>query len=114
MRGKIHIYDTTLRDGMQGVGAHFTLEDKVRIARLLDSMGVSYIEGGGPGFNPKDAEFFARMEKEPFLHSQLVAFGSTCRADTAAAQDRGLQLLADTSVKCVCIYGKSWKRKIHR
>ena len=114
MRGKIHIYDTTLRDGMQGVGAHFTLEDKVRIARLLDSMGVSYIEGGGPGFNPKDAEFFARMEKEPFLHSQLVAFGSTCRADTAAAQDRGLQLLADTSVKCVCIYGKSWKLHVDK
>ena len=114
MAERIHIYDTTLRDGMQGVGAHFTLEDKLKITRLLDSMGVSYIEGGGPGFNPKDAEFFARMDKQPLKHSQLVAFGSTCRTDTTAAEDRGLRLLGDISVKCVCIYGKAWKLHVEK
>jgi 2-isopropylmalate synthase len=114
MAEKIHLYDTTLRDGMQGVGAHFTLDDKVKLARLLDSMGVSYIEGGGPGFNPKDAEFFARMEREPLKHSRLVAFGSTCRTDSTASEDRGLRLLGDTSAPCVCVYGKAWKLHVDK
>ena len=114
MTEKIQLYDSTLRDGMQGVGSHFTLEDKVKLAQLLDRMGVSYIEGGGPGFNPKDAEFFARMEKQPLKNAQLVAFGSTCRTDNIATEDKGLQLLAATSVSCVCIYGKAWKLHVDK
>ena len=102
------IYDTTLRDGMQGVGSHFTLEDKVKCAQLLDAMGVAYIEGGGPGFNPKDAEFFARMERQPLKNAELVAFGPTCRADGSASDDRGLQILAESPAPCVCLYGKAW------
>ena len=114
MAERIQIYDTTLRDGMQGVGTHFTLEDKVKLAQLLDNMGVSYIEGGGPGFNPKDAEFFSMMEQKPLKNSQLVAFGSTCRTDRLACEDQGLKLLADTWVKCICVYGKAWKLHVDR
>jgi len=105
---KISIYDTTLRDGMQGVGAHFTVEDKVRLAMLMDEMGVTYIEGGSPAFNPKDAEFFKRMEYVNLKNSELVAFGSTCHAGVKPSDDESLGVLSKISFKNVCIFGKAW------
>ena len=107
-RRKIEIYDTTLRDGMQGVGSHFTIEDKLRIAKLLDSMGVSFIEGGSPGFNAKDAVFFQQMQDVQLSSAKLVAFGSTCRVGVPAAEDLGLRALATAGTEYVCIYGKAW------
>lgn len=114
MTERIRLYDTTLRDGMQGVGAHFTVEDKVRLACMLDDMGISYIEGGGPGFNPKDAEFFSRMEKQPLRCAKLVAFGPTCRTGRRAEEDESLRLLSEVSAPCVCLFGKAWRFHVSR
>lgn len=105
----IEIYDTTLRDGAQREGLSLTVEDKLRIAALLDELGVHYIEGGWPGAMPKDTEFFDRAEKELDLGTaELVAFGSTRRADTAASDDPQLQALLEANTNVVCIVGKSW------
>ena len=75
----VRIYDTTLRDGSQGEGVSFSVNDKLRIAARLDHMGFAYIEGGWPGSNPKDAEFFAAARKQTWTHARITAFGSTCR-----------------------------------
>ena len=98
---RIEIYDTTLRDGSQGEGVNFSLEDKIRIARKLDEFGMDYIEGGWPGSNPKDIEFFELMRKINLSHSKLAAFGSTRRPGGKAAQDEMLQTLvrAETPVR---------------
>src|SRR5882762_6351989 len=77
---KITLYDTTLRDGAQGEGIHFSLADKLRIAQRLDTFGMDYIEGGWPGSNEKDIEFFREAKKLKFKHAKLAAFGSTRRA----------------------------------
>jgi len=84
---RIDIYDTTLRDGSQGEGISFSVEDKIKIARRLDTFGVDYIEGGWPGSNPKDIEFFERMKSIPLKHAKLTAFGSTRRPGRTAAED---------------------------
>jgi 2-isopropylmalate synthase len=105
----VEIYDTTLRDGAQLEGMSLTVEEKLRIAALLDELGVHYIEGGWPGALPKDTEFFKRAEKELDLgHATLVAFGSTRRADTSAAADPQLQALLDANTDVICVVGKSW------
>lgn len=105
----IEIYDTTLRDGAQREGLSLTVQDKLKIATLLDELGVHYIEGGWPGALPKDTEFFALAEKELDLGSaELVAFGSTRRADTAAEEDPQLRALVDANTNIVCLVGKSW------
>ena len=83
MRRHIKIYDTTLRDGTQGEGVSFSMEDKVRIATRLDALGVHYIEGGWPGSNPKDLRFFRRMQDVPLKHARLAAFSMTRRAGGA-------------------------------
>lgn len=104
---RIVVYDTTLRDGSQGEGVNFSLEDKLRIALRLDELGVDFIEGGWPGANPKDDEFFAKAKKLRF-NGRLAAFGSTRRPGTRVEDDlvlRGL-LRAETSV--VTVFGKSW------
>src|SRR6476620_5969880 len=104
----VEIYDTTLRDGAQGEGLAYSVEDKIKIARCLDDLGVAYIEGGWPGANPKDIEFFERARSLELKTTKLVAFGSTCRANVSAADDvvvRGL-LAADTPI--ITIFGKSW------
>jgi 2-isopropylmalate synthase len=103
----VHLYDTTLRDGAQRKGLSFSLEDKVKVARLLDGFGVSYIEGGWPGSNPKDMEFFRRLHKSPLTHAKLVAFGSTCRVGQQAAQDPNLRALLEAKTPVVTIVGKS-------
>src|SRR5947199_4229193 len=89
----IEIYDTTLRDGSQAEGVNFSLEDKVRIARKLDEFGMDYVEGGWPGSNPKDIEFFERMKAIRFRHAKLAAFGSTRRPGRAAEADDQLRML---------------------
>jgi len=106
---KVEIYDTTLRDGSQLKGISLTVEDKLRIAHQLDYLGVDYIEGGWPGSNPKDDEFFQRAEDELKLKTScLVAFGSTRRANSKVETDRTLANLMDSGCSVVCIVGKSW------
>ncbi len=105
----IEIYDTTLRDGSQLEGISLTVEDKLRIAEQLDSLGVHYIEGGWPGSNPKDDEFFARAQEELSLEtSEFVAFGSTRRAKGKVDQDQTLANLLAANTEVVCIVGKCW------
>ena len=87
MTPDVEIYDTTLRDGTQGHGISFSVADKLRIADRLDAFGVHYVEGGWPGSNPKDVEFFAEAKHRTFKHARLAAFGSTRRKDIAAASD---------------------------
>lgn len=105
---KVKLYDTTLRDGSQGEGISYSVIDKIRIAQELDKLGVHYIEGGWPGSNPKDMEFYLKMAKERLENSQLVAFGSTRRPDTRADQDNNLKALVKAQSKIVTIFGKTW------
>tara|TARA_X000000368_G_scaffold149033_1_gene117578 strand:+ start:473 stop:2089 length:1617 start_codon:yes stop_codon:yes gene_type:complete len=105
---KVEIYDTTLRDGAQLEGISLTVDDKLRIANQLDRLGVHYIEGGWPGANPKDEEFFARAPKELDLKtSQLVAFGSTRRVNGDVEDDQTLRNLLEANTEVVCIVGKA-------
>src|SRR5258708_14644439 len=83
MKPEVEIYDTTLRDGSQGEGINFSVMDKIRIAEKLDAFGVHYIEGGWPGSNPKDIEFFAQVKRKKFRHARLAAFGSTRKKNGA-------------------------------
>ena len=104
---QIKIFDTTLRDGSQGAGISFSVEDKLKIAAALDEFGVSYIEGGWPGSNPKDEEFF-KLAKGKFKKSKLVAFSSTRKAKSNIKDDENLKKIIKSGVKVVCIFGKSW------
>jgi 2-isopropylmalate synthase len=103
----IELYDTTLRDGAQGEGVNFSLEDKVLIARRLDELGFDFIEGGYPLSNPKDAEFFQRLQAEPLKHSKLCAFGMTRRRGVNAADDPGMIALRDSQAPVITIVGKT-------
>ena len=107
MANTVQIYDTTLRDGAQREGISFSLSDKLAVARKLDDLGVSWIEGGFPGSNPKDAEFFARAVKLKFKHATLVAFGSTRKPGGKTASDPNLKVLVDSGVSAVCIVAKA-------
>lgn len=107
--GRVEIYDTTLRDGSQLEGISLTVEDKLKIARQLDRLGVTYIEGGWPGANPKDIEFFGRAKDELELErSKMVAFGSTRRAKGKSDTDPTLANLLSADTGTVCIVGKTW------
>ncbi len=110
----IEIYDTTLRDGAQAEGVAFSLEDKLRIARRLDALGVRYIEGGWPGSNPKDAQFFVRAQSLGLRQAEIAAFGSTRRAGIAAAQDANLAALLAADTPVVTLFGKSWDLHVER
>ncbi|RMF91840.1 MAG: citramalate synthase [Methanobacteriota archaeon] len=103
----IKLYDTTLRDGAQSERISFSVEDKLRIAEKLDELGIHYIEGGWPGSNPKDAEFFQRAGSLD-LKAEVVPFGSTRRAGVKAGEDLNLKALLDAETDVVCIFGKSW------
>jgi len=105
---KVEIYDTTLRDGSQAEGISFSVEDKLRIVEELDRLGVHYIEGGYPGSNPKDEEFFERARGLHLENAKLAAFGSTRRANRSAVEDRNLHQLLETGMKVVTLVGKSW------
>jgi 2-isopropylmalate synthase len=106
--GEIEIYDTTLRDGTQGEGVAFSVADKLRVAERLDAFGVHYIEGGWPGSNPKDIEFFERAKQKTFRRARLAAFGSTRRKDVRVERDEQVRLLLDAAAPVVTIYGKTW------
>ncbi|MQA31208.1 MAG: citramalate synthase [Luteitalea sp.] len=108
MTPEIEIYDTTLRDGTQGEGVAFSVADKLRVAERLDAFGVHYIEGGWPGSNPKDIEFFEQAKRRVFKRARLAAFGSTRRKDIAVADDEQVRLLLDAATPVVTIYGKTW------
>ena len=109
---RVEIYDTTLRDGSQGEGITFSVEDKIRIARRLDKFGMDLIEGGWPGSNPKDAMFFAQMRAVGLRSARLAAFGSTRRAQIEAEADPQLRALLDAETPVVTIFGKSWKAHV--
>ncbi len=109
MSNKVQIYDTTLRDGTQGEGVSLSCDDKLRIARRLDEFGAAYIEGGWPGSNPKDMEFFERAQSELSLkQAKITAFGSTCKAEINPADDPQMQLLISAKTPVVTIFGKTW------
>lgn len=109
---RVQIYDTTLRDGTQGEGFFLSGLDKLRIAKRLDEFGIDYIEGGWPGSNPKDIEFFKAAAKENWNHAKIAAFGSTRRSNTPVAEDPQVQLLLDAETPVVTIFGKSWELQV--
>jgi 2-isopropylmalate synthase len=109
----VDIFDTILRDGSQQEGLSLTVDDKLRVAEQLDHLGVTFIEGGWPGANPKDEEFFARAAKELHLHSAtLVAFGSTRRPGVRPEDDAVLANLVDAGAPVACIVAKAWDRHV--
>jgi len=105
---QIALFDTTLRDGTQSEGLSLSVEDKIKIARLLDGFGIRYIEGGYPGANPKDEEFFRRASELKLKQARLTAFGSTRRTGGTAASDANLQALVKAGTPAVAIFGKTW------
>lgn len=105
---RLWIYDTTLRDGTQREGLSVSIEDKLRIARRLDQLGVPFIEGGWPGANPKDVQFFWQLKEEPLQSAEVVAFCSTRRPNITAAEDSMLQAILAAGTRWVTIFGKSW------
>lgn len=105
---QIEIYDTTLRDGSQAEDIAFSVEDKLRITEKLDELGVHYIEGGWPGSNPKDAEYFKKAIKLPLQNSVVVAFGSTHRPSHKVEDDQNIKRLIESKAKVVTIFGKTW------
>jgi len=108
----VFLYDTTLRDGTQGEGFQLSGLDKLRIAKRLDEFGVDYIEGGWPGSNPKDVEFFQEAKTLGLKHAKLAAFGSTRRANTPVAEDAQVRLLLEAETPVVTIFGKSWELQV--
>lgn len=105
---QVKIFDTTLRDGTQGEGISLTVEDKLKIAQKLDSLGVHYIEGGWPGSNSKDIEFFHRIKDIPLQHAKISAFGSTRRKGIRPEDDVNLNRIVESGVQVASIFGKSW------
>jgi len=101
------LYDTTLRDGTQREGLSLSVDDKLKIARRLDAFGIDYLEGGWPGSNPKDAEFFRRIRKEPLAHARVAAFGMTRRAGQTCEADASLTELLEADTPVVTLVGKS-------
>jgi len=108
MGARIHFYDTTLRDGAQSEDVSFTLDDKLRVAELLDGLGIAYIEGGWPGSNPRDEEFFRAVKRLNLRRARVAAFGSTRRANVAVADDLNLRQLLKAETPVVTIVGKTW------
>jgi 2-isopropylmalate synthase len=101
------VYDTTLRDGTQGENVALSVDDKLRITQLLDELGVAYIEGGWPGSNPKDAEYFRRVREVPLQHARVAAFGMTCRVGSDPAQDSNILALIEAETPTVTVVGKT-------
>ena len=111
---KIFTFDTTLRDGTQGESVSFSVEDKILIAQKLDELGIDYIEGGWPGSNPKDKEFFARAKSLHLKHARLTAFGSTRFAKNPVEEDTNVRMLIEAETPTISIFGKSWDFHVHR
>lgn len=113
MNTKVKIFDTTLRDGTQGEGVSLSVEDKIKIALKLDELGVHYIEGGNPGSNSKDIEFFERARQLQLINARFVAFGSTRRKDTPVEADPGLKRIIDCGMPVATLVGKAWDFHVH-
>lgn len=107
-QNQVKIFDSTLRDGAQGQGISFSLEDKIKIVKILDSIKVDYIEAGNPGSNPKDMEFFKRLKEIELKHAKIVAFGSTRRANIKAEDDKNLKDLLSSEADILVVFGKAW------
>src|SRR6516162_3172381 len=105
MRERLYLYDTTLRDGAQTNGVDFTLNDKLAIAKMLDALGIDYIEGGYPGANPIDTELFSEHRK---LAATFTAFGMTRRPGRSASNDPGLAALLEAKADAICFVAKAW------
>ena len=103
---EIELFDSTLRDGAQGEGISFSVEDKLSVARALDGLGVAYIEAGNPGSYPMDLDFFARAGM--LRHAKLCAFGSTRRPGITVEEDANVRSLAKADTPAVSIFGKAW------
>ena len=110
MRERLYLFDTTLRDGAQTTGVDFSLEDKRKIARVLDDLGIDYVEGGYPGANPLDTEFF---RKKPTTKARFAAFGMTKRAGRSAANDPGVAGLLDADADVITFVAKAWDYQVH-
>jgi 2-isopropylmalate synthase len=109
---RVTIYDTTLRDGTQGTGISFSMLDKIRVAEKLDEFGVHYIEGGFPGSNPKDAEFFNEAKKRQWKTAKITAFGATRRGRMKVEDDPQVRILLDAETPAVTIVGKTWPMQV--
>ena len=105
---RVQIYDTTLRDGSQGEGVHFSLQDKLLITQKLDELGFDFIEGGYPLSNPKDAEYFRRVRDLDLKHVKVCAFGMTRRRGVTADQDIGMRALVESQAPVCTVVGKTW------
>jgi len=105
---KVFLLDSTLRDGAQSVGISFSVQDKIKIARILDELQVDYIEAGNPGSNPKDMEFFELLAQNPLKHAKVTAFGATRKKNIAVENDANIKSLLSANTACVTIFGKSW------
>ncbi len=112
MSKKVIAYDSTLRDGAQAQGVSFTVEDKLKVVKKLDNLGVGYIEAGNPGSNPKDLEFFERVTTLKLKYAKIIAFGSTRKIGIKAADDRNLKSLLNANTQAVAIFGKSWDYQV--
>lgn len=108
----VAIYDSTLRDGAQAQGISYSVEDKIKIVQKLDELGIAYIEAGNPGSNPKDLEFFTRMDNIKLKTSKLIAFGSTRKVGSHAKDDSQLASLLSANTPAVAIFGKSWDYQV--
>lgn len=111
---QVYLFDTTLRDGTQGEGISLSVEDKLKIALKLDQLGVHYIEGGWPGSNPKDLEFFQRVHQLSLTQAKVTAFGSTRRLGVQAHRDENLIRLIESKVPAVSIFGKAWDFHVYQ
>src|ERR1017187_9939379 len=109
---QILVYDSSLRDGAQAQGISFSVEDKIKIVERLDELGISYIEAGNPGSNPKDLEFFARVGTLKLNNARIIAFGSTRKAGIAVAEDSNIKSLLQAHTTAVAIFGKSWDYQV--
>src|SRR3954466_1661052 len=108
MADQVLLYDTTLRDGMQGEGMSLSVDEKVRVAHALDSLGVHFIEAGFPASNPKEEALFDVLSRERFAHGEVAAFGMTRRRDAKPDEDAGLRLLAGSFAPVCTLVGKTW------
>src|SRR4249920_1910136 len=111
---RIQLYDTTLRDGMQGEGMSLSAEEKLRLAHKLDELGIDLIEAGFPSSNPKELALFELLASETFGHADIAAFGMTRRRDLAADADPALRVLAESFTPVCTLVGKSWKLHLHK
>jgi len=108
MAQKLLLYDTTLRDGTQSEGISLSVNDKLKITKRLDEFGVQYIEGGWPGSNPKDVEYFERVRELDLKNAKIAAFGSTRRKNSDVKDDPNIKALVDAQTPVVTVVGKSW------